>query len=260
MINHDGIEHAGYLSFLVLFSIFPFIIFFLVLTSLFGLSDFGVSFIEAITAQMPGDFIKTRVQELLKVPPQSLMTLAILGSIWTASSFVEGLRTILNRIYHLEAPPSYLFRRMLSILQFFIISMFLFFAMMVLVVMPVVLAKLSEIKIVIDQLSECWRHVRYMLIFICLFLSSSALYYIIPNVKIKFMEVFPGAFLTVSLWLLSGYLLSNYIKYYSQLSFVYGSLGNIIVTMIFFYIGNMIFIYGAEFNYEISKQKLSKSS
>jgi membrane protein len=251
LINHDGIEHAGYLSFLVLFSIFPFIIFFLVFASLLGFSEIGISFIKSMINGIPGDVFQSRIHELLKVPPQSLMTLAIFGSIWTASSFVEGLRTILNRIYDLSVPPSYIFRRMLSILQFFIISIFLFFGMMILVVIPIVLNKVPELNSVLSQLGTFWQYMRYILIFVCLFLSNSALYYIIPNVKIRFKQVLPGSFLTVCLWLISGYLLSNYIRYYSQLSFVYGSLGNIIITMIFFYIVNIIFIYGAEFNREM---------
>ena len=90
---------------------------------------------------------------------------------------------------------------------------------------------------------------RYALIFVSLFLSVCALYYIIPNAKLRFAEVVPGAFLTIILWAISGYLLSTYIVYYNQLNIVYGSLGSIIVTLIFFYIVNMIFIIGAEFNY-----------
>ena len=255
VINHDGIEHAGYLSFLVLFSIFPFVIFFLTLTSIFGFAESGADFVNQITVGIPGDFVQKRMQELLNVPPVSLMSLAIVGSIWTASSFVEGLRTILNRIYKLTAPPSYIFRRMLSIVQFFIISMFLFLGMMLLVIIPIIISKFSNIHSIFHDLGILLSFVRYLLIFVCLFLSSSTLYYIIPNVKIRYIDVLPGSFLTVCFWLISGYFLSNYIKYYSQLNFVYGSIGNIIITLIFFYVVNIIFIYGAEFNYQINKEK-----
>ena len=254
-INHDGIEHAGYLSFLVLFSIFPFIIFFLTLTTILGFAEFGVKFVEVIIEAIPGEIIQQRAIELLKTPPPSILTLAILGSIWTASSFVEGLRTILNRIYGLSTLPSYIFRRMLSIAQFLLISLFLFGGMMILVVLPIVLSKFSEVAHIFEHLSTFWHYVRYVLIFICLFLSSSALYYIIPNVKISYRSVLPGSFLTVSLWIFSAHLTSNYIKYYSQLNFIYGSIGNIIITLIFFYLVNLIFIYGAEFNHQISNEK-----
>ena len=94
---------------------------------------------------------------------------------------------------------------------------------------------------------------RYIILFCSLFITSASLYYIVPNTTLNFTEVVPGALLTVILWVLSGYLLSTYIRYYNQLSIIYGSLGSIIVTLIFFYIINMIFIYGAEFNYLLKK-------
>lgn len=97
-----------------------------------------------------------------------------------------------------------------------------------------------------------------MLILVLLFLGASSLYYILPNVKLNFIDVFPGALLTVILWVISGYLLSTYIVYYNQLNLMYGSLGSIIVTLIFFYIINMIFIYGAEFNYLMKNYNIVK--
>lgn len=195
------------------------------------------------------DSIKNRVKELGCTPPQSLMTLAIVGSIWTASSFVECLRTILNRVYEIKSPPAYIRRRLLSILQFLIISILITFAMFLLIIIPIGLTKVPEITRIIEGYERILNFIRYFLILCSLFIGSSSLYYIIPNVPLKFIDVIPGALLTVFLWVISGYLLSKYIVYYNQLSIVYGSLGSIIVTLIFFYIINMIFIYGAEFNY-----------
>jgi membrane protein len=251
VINHDGVEHAGYLSFLVLFSIFPFIIFFLALTSLFGFSDYGISSVKYIISLIPGEIVKSRIYELLKAPPPRLMTLAILGSVWTASSFVEGLRTVLNKIHNIKSPPRYVFRRMLSVIQFLIISLFLFFMMIALVITPIIANRFLGLNVVLNYIGMFWYYMRYILIFVCLFITSSGLYYIIPNMKIKLKQVMPGAFLTTCLWLINGCLLSTYIGYYSQLNLIYGSLGNIIVTMIFFYVSNIIFIYGAEFNCQL---------
>jgi membrane protein len=121
--------------------------------------------------------------------------------------------------------------------------------MFLLVVIPIIFTKIPIILETIEKYKIILNFIRYFLILILLFLGSSSLYYILPNVKLNFVDVFPGALLTVILWIISGYLLSTYIVYYNQLNLMYGSLGSIIVTLIFFYIINMIFIYGAEFNY-----------
>ncbi|WP_316354295.1 YihY/virulence factor BrkB family protein [Candidatus Trichorickettsia mobilis] len=257
-IDHDGVEHAGYMSFMILLSIFPFLIFFLALTSFVGASELGQNFIDFLLVNMPEnttDIIKSRLNELSKIPPQSLLTLAIVGSIWTASSFVECLRTILNRVHEITSPPTYIRRRLLSIVQFLIISLLITFTMFLLVIIPIGLAKIPSILEIVKGYESVLNLFRYSFILIALFISISTLYYIIPNVSINFVDVLPGSVLTVFLWVVSGHLLSSNIIYYNQLSVVYGSLGSIIVTLIFFYIINMLFIYGAEFNYLLMKNR-----
>jgi len=177
------------------------------------------------------------------------MTLAIFGSIWTASSFVEGLRTILNRVYHISSPPPYIARRLLSIVQFFIISFFISFIMFLFVIIPIGIRKVAILNELFDIVITDINYWRYVLISTSLLVTVSSLYYMIPNVKMKFVETLPGAIYTVCLWMICGNLLSKYIIYYHQLNIVYGSLGSIIITMLFFYLINMIFIYGAVFNY-----------
>ncbi len=252
MIDHDGIEHSGYMSFMVLLSIFPFFIFILAFTGFFGASELGEKFIQLALENMPTqsiDSIRTRVKELVTTPPQGLLTLAIVGSLWTSSSFVECVRTILNRVYEIKSPPSYFLRRMLSIAQFLFISTMICLAMLLLIIIPIGLQKLPKFMNLIEDYKTVLNFSRYFLIFLSLFFTVCSLYYLIPNIKLRLLEVIPGAFLSVVLWVLSGYLLSTYLVYYNQLNIVYGSLGSIIVTLIFFYIVNMIFILGAEFNY-----------
>lgn len=252
MINHDGIEHSGYMSFMVLLSIFPFFIFILAFTGFFGASEIGEKFIQLALENMPAqsiDSIRTRVKELITTPPQGLLTLAIIGSLWTSSSFVECLRTILNRVYEITSPPNYFLRRMLSIAQFLFISTVICLAMLLLIIIPIGLQKIPQFMNLIQDYKTILNFSRYFLIFLSLFFTVCSLYYLIPNIKLQFLEVIPGALLSVFLWVLSGYLLSTYLVYYNQLDIIYGSLGSIIVTLIFFYIVNMIFILGAEFNY-----------
>lgn len=251
-IHQDGVEHAGYMSFMVLLSIFPFIVFFLALTSFFGASELGTNFVNVLIDTLPNDAtlaIRNRIYELVKSPPYKLMTIAIIGTIWTSSSFVESLRTILNRVYNISSPPPYLFRRLLSIVQFLIINLMLSLVMLLLVIIPIGIKKIPELVHLLDTYSPLWNYSRYILILASLFTTVSALYYVIPNVQLQFKKIIPGSIVTVTLWIASGNILSSYLVYYNQLSVLYGSLGSIIITLLFFYIFNMIFIYGAELNY-----------
>jgi membrane protein len=255
-INHDGVEHAGYMAFLAILTLFPFLVFIIALAGFIGESQLGVYFVDLLFKNLPKDVtlaLEPRVKEIISGPPQGLLTLAIVGAIWTASSAVEGLRTILNRVYRVITPPAYIWRRMLSIVQFLILTGIIIISMSVLVVSPLLIDKIEPLLAVVSKHGVFWNYLRYISIYVTLFFVVAILYYVIPNVKLKFINVVPGAALVVALWLAGGVLLSAYISNFKQVSLIYGSLGGIIASLLFFYIINMIFIYGAEFNYLLSK-------
>jgi membrane protein len=255
-VNHDGIEHAGYMAFLALLSLFPFLVFFIAIVGFIGESSLGTEFVSLLLSNLPkrvAEALSPRIQEIISGPPQGLLTLAIVGAIWTASSSVEGLRTILNRAYRVSAPPAYLWRRFLSIVQFLIITAILIIAMTVLVFLPLVLEKFADILHIGQLFDPLWVYLRYTLISAALFLGVSTLYYTLPNIRLSWRNVMPGAGLVMVLWVLSGILFSSYLSHFQQVNLIYGSLGGIIVALLFFYIVNVIFILGAEFNFLLEK-------
>jgi membrane protein len=256
-VRHDGIEHAGYMAFLSLLALFPFLVFLVAVTGFFGASEIGVKLSYILMNNLPTNvsaFLEPRIAEITSGPPQGLMTLAIVGAIWTASSSVEGWRTILNRIYHISTPPAYILRRLLSIAQFLLLTLFILLAIFLLILAPIMWDKICELLNIATILNPLWNKIRYLIVLFSLWFFAATLYYMIPNVKLKFRSVISGSILAMILWTISAMLLSAYISKFKQVNLIYGSLGGIIITLVFFYIINMIFIYGAEFNYLVSKE------
>ena len=268
LVNHDGVEHAGYMAFMTLLSFFPFLIFLMAVTGFIDNSDHGRETIQLLLSSMPDDLIqaiKPRVEEILAVPPNSLLTISILGVIWTSSSTVEGIRTILNKIYHVSSPPAYIFRRLLSIMQFFIITAIFLTSMFILLLLPVAyeaLSHINQLKPIIETLNQStqpifapiWENARHLTFIVTLFSGVMFFYYSIPNISLRMRSLIPGAILVVVLWLVSGSLLSKYVYQFSQVNVVYGSLAGFIITLFFFYITHIIFIYGAEINMILSSK------
>lgn len=265
-INHDGVEHAGYMAFLFLLSLFPFLIFLVAISSFIGESLIGAKFSQVILSNLPQNVSKAlepRINEIILGPPQSLMNLAIVGAIWTASSSVEGLRTILNRVYQIKTPPGYVWRRLLSVFQFLILTMIIISIMSIFITSSLILDKITNSDLIgsnfnnvlinLKKLESVWFYLRYIVIGIVLFIVVGTLYFIIPNIKLSWGQITPGALLVVIGWSIGGAGLSYYINHVRQLNLIYGSLGGIIIALIFFYLINLIFIYGAEFNYLMAK-------
>jgi len=251
-INHDGIEHAGYLAFLLLLALFPFLVLLVALAGFFGEGHAGSQFISLVFDAMPGHMVEAlrpRIKEIIDGPPTGLLSVAILGAIWTASSAVEGYRTVLNRAYHVGTPPAYIWRRLLSILQLLLFTFVVLLAMLAIVFTPIVLDRFG----IGTANSINWSQWIFYISIGVLLLMISNMYYALPNIKQSAASVLPGACITLILWYAAAWLLTTYLSEFRQVNLIYGSLGSFIAALLFFYVINVIFIYGAEFNYLLLK-------
>lgn len=251
-VRQDGIEHAGYLAFLSILSLFPFLIFLISIIGFFGASEAGAEFIHLMLSSIPEEIVATlapRINEITSGPPQRFLTIAIIGVIWTASSSVEGCRTILNRAYRVTSPPTYIWRRFVSILEFFVITFLMAFGIIVFIIFPNLISKISFFAD-INYDAFYFRHIAIFLLLSC---AVSLLYYALPNAKQKITQTVPGSLLTVVLWIALERLFSLYLHNFHQFNFVYGSLAGIMISLMFFYLVSIIFILGAEFNYHFHR-------
>jgi membrane protein len=251
-VRQDGVEHAGYLAFLSLISLFPFLIFLISIIGFFGASEIGAKFVHTILASTPkevSDALNPRIEEIISGPPQSFLTLAIIGVIWTASSSVEGCRTILNRAYRVAFPPPYIWRRFISILEFFVIIFAVMIGIIIFVVLPSFFQKIDG-KFYFDF---DFFYLRYLAIFLLLTCTTSLLYFALPNAKQHITQTVPGSILAVILWFLIEKLFSFYLSNFHQFNLVYGSLAGMMISLMFFYLISLIFILGAEFNYHFHR-------
>jgi membrane protein len=257
-IKHDGIEHAGYLSFLAILSLFPFLVFIFSFVSLINEVYLGEELAHLIIAYLPhvdGANLNIRINEITSGPPQKLLTIAILGAIWTASSSVEGLKTILNRAYRVHTPPAYLFRRFVSILQFLLIVSIIIISMTFMLIIPIIKEALDGLP-ALQQLIGTAKDltiIRYSVSMTIWLTIISSIYYFIPNLKQKVRNIMPGAIAVVILWSIISTLFSIYISNFDQVNLIYGGLAGIIVALLFFYLLSMVLIFGAEFNYALEK-------
>lgn len=255
-IRQDGVEHAGYLAFLAILSLFPFLIFLFSIITYFGGSEIYSRFIYVTLSNLPIEISKSilpRIDEIINGPPQGLLTIAIIGIVWTASSAVEGLRTILNRAYRVPNPPHYVFGRLLSILQFIAITLIISIAITLLVLAPAMLKKMDMNFIFDLHFDYDLFYFRQALIALIIFISTSCLYYHITDVKQKFRDTIPGTLAAMFLWTIVMRLFSIYLENFHQFNLVYGSLAGIIGVLMLFYLVNLVFIIGAEFNYHFKR-------
>ena len=262
IIDHDGIEYAGYLAFLALLSFFPFLIFFMAAASILMnfLSDkvlveqFIYSVLEHNIHINILEILKPKIADIFSRPPRGVLNIAFLGTIWTASSIVEGMRTTLNRAYRVIYPPPYPLRRLLSILQFLIIIIAMITATILITIVPTIIDKINLLHDMRIQISPNIRYIQKFISLSIIFLSITWIYIAIPNTKQPWSTSMASAFLVMLIGYISTFSLKLYFTRFTQLNIVYGSLEGVIALMIFFYVLGICFIYGAELNYHLTTE------
>lgn len=264
MVMHDGIEHAGYLSFLLMLTIFPFLVFFVAVVGFIGNESLGTFLVDLILHSSWAQFIdalKPRIVEITSNPPQSLLTIAIISAIWTASSIFEALRTILNRANRVSNTPAYILRRLVSIIEFIAAISVTICFLLVLIILPYIsdfiinllhIDKNSLLAHVIDPETGISHSVLFASF---TFFIVSYTYHALPNCKRQFRYAIPGTMIALIGWYIASIGFKYYLSNFPQVNLIYGSIAGIIISLLYFYICSIIFIVGAEFNYHIYNNK-----
>lgn len=256
LVDNYGIEMAGYLTFLALLALFPYLVLMVSAAGLVGQGETGREFIALLLHNLPTDAVATlrpRIEEITSGPPQGILTFSILGAIWTSSSAVEAVRSMLNRAYRVNRPPAYFTRRLTSVAQIFMLTFLILLVMLLFVFAPIALNSFAHYTgvAVPFALSHFLSNYFGGIAVIVLFGIVAVFYHVLPNIRQGWLAVAPGALLVVVLWVTGASLVSFYLNRVSQVTLIYGSLSGFIATLVFFYVMNLIFIYGAEFNHAL---------
>jgi membrane protein len=251
LIDDGGMTFAGHIAFMTLFSMFPFLIFLTTVAGELGQSEQVRDFVTMALGMLPpevGDAIRPAILEVIRNRRTGLMTVSIVAAMWATSSGIEALREALNKAYGVEEPRAIWFCRLQSLLFTIVASIGIIIVMLVLVVGPVLWSYIVPHLHVPWQWGWFYETLRYGVAVATLYLVVALLYRWLPSRHLPRREILPGAAVTVVLWLGLASLFSFYLQNLGRFSVTYGSLGGIVITLMFFYLSALIFIFGAELN------------
>jgi membrane protein len=251
LIDDGGLTYAGHIAFMTLFSLFPFLIFLFTLAGEIGQTDAARDFVTMALQALPKEVsqaIQPAIEGVISTRRTGLMTISIVASLWAVSSGIEALREALNKAYGVEESRAIWLCRLQSLAFTVIFSIIIIVVMLVLVIGPVVWSYVQPHLKVPWEWGWLYEALRYVIGIGLLYLVVALLYRWLPSRHLPQREVLPGAAITVLLWLALASLFSLYLQNLGRFSVTYGSLGGIVITLMFFYVSALIFIFGAEVN------------
>lgn len=254
-----GFIYAGYIAFASLFALFPFLLFLVTLAGFMGQGEAAAASIELALELLPPEVagvLRPVIEGIRNNASTSLLTVSIGLTLWFSSSGFESLRAAVNLAYDVTEYPHFIWSRLQSMLLTVVSAFIIILAMLALVVGPVVsqlVELLSRGEFVEPSTYALARHVIGILLLLSLFVG---LYMVLPNVTVRMIEVLPGAVVAVAMWALSAKIYSLYLQNLGSYTVTYGSLAGIILTLFFFYISAIVFIFGAQLNGAIRRERL----
>jgi membrane protein len=184
----------------------------------------------------------------------ALLGFGLLGALWSASAYVGAFMRASNAIYAVDEGRRFWKLRPLQIA--ITLGMVLTTA---LVAVAIVLTG-PVAQAVGDQIGSggtvvaAWNVGKWPILFLVVTTMFAVLYYTAPNLRLPYFRwITPGSVLAVVIALIASAGFGIYVAYFGSYNQTYGTLGGIIVFLVWLWIVNLALLVGAEFNAELER-------
>jgi membrane protein len=260
MLADNLLGRAAELGFFFLFALFPTL---LSASSILGLaarsaSTIYVRLLEYLALVVPTSalgMVLTTFEETTAHATRGKLTFGLIAAVWSASIGVSAIQDSMNMVYKVRDPRSYFHARVAAIGITVALSVL---ATLTLATMlgGDVFAVFARYRIASPFVGSVVAITGKTLAWIAamglLALCFAVVYYWAPGVKAKqWRWLTPGGAVGILGWVLASLLLRAYLHFFNFYSLTYGSLGAVIILLMWFYISGFMLLLGAEINSEI---------
>jgi membrane protein len=260
-IGEDELStRSAALSYYFILALFPMLLF---LVSLIGVfagpgSQMRDSIISGLGRLAPGsasELVHSVVNQTFKSSSGLKLAIGLLGALWAASGGMSAVVVSLNVVYRLKETRAW-WKQKLTIIGLTLALAALIIVALVLVLYGGKVGQLMASQIGLgDVFRIAWKVLQWPLSFAAMFLSFSVIYYFGPDLtERKWYWVTPGAVTGVALWLVASLGFRLYLHFFNSYSATYGSLGAVIILMLWLYITGFAVLIGGELNWIIENE------
>jgi membrane protein len=252
--EEDLLSSAAQVAFYFTFALFPLLLF---LVSLFGIvlesaDDLRTELFFYLSQAMPGsasDLVKKTIEEVTENSSGGKLTFGILIALYSASAGIDSIRIALNGVYNLTETRSWWKTKILSIILTLVLAVFITIAL------GVIFYGGKFLTLILDSInlpipSPFFLGVLQALtVLVVLILTFALLYNYLPkHKKPSWVWITPGAIAGIVLWLGLSYAFRLYLGYFNTYDKTYGSLGAVIILMLWLLLTALVILIGGSMN------------
>lgn len=252
----DVSSSGAQLAYFFLLSLFPLLLFILTLLPFLNLPQEQVfTILEEILPEQIFTLIESTIRDVLDSRNGGLLSVGIIATLWSASNGVNALVKSLNRSYGMEETRPFIIARGMSL----IFTVLLIILVIVALILPVFGRVIGEFFFNIlgfdEILLTAWNYIRLILPTVLIVLVLILFYWIVPNKPLYLKSAIPGAIFVAIAWGVISYGFSFYISHFANYSKTYGSIGGIIVLMLWLYMIGIVLVVGGLINAAMQRRK-----
>jgi membrane protein len=249
-------QMAAAISYYVLFSLFPLLIF---TVAVLGLvlrgSDLQEQFIDQVLEFIPlseeegqGE-VAEAVGGIAGVASGALTFFGLIGLAWSGSNMFGVIRRSINAAYDLEYHRPFVPAKLLDLAMVMGLGFFFMISIAATAFLRTVRQFSEDIPALGDAAEAAgivWWVATYAVPFSLSFAAFAVLYWIVPATKVRLRDVWPGALVGAALFEVGKTGFAFYVENFANYGLVYGSLGAVVALLFWTYISSMILLFGAE--------------
>jgi membrane protein len=255
-------DWAAALTYYTVLAIFPALIALVSILGLFGqnpqTTNALLDIIDKVGPSSAVDTFKGPIEGLInnKSDAGILLVIGLATALWSASSYVGAFMRASNAIYEREeGRPFWKLRPTQLLVTLVMVLLLALVGVAVVVTGPLASAIAGPIGLGGTAVTV-WNIAKWPVLLVVVTLMLAILYYWTPNVRHpKFRWITPGSILAVIIWILASAAFAVYVANFGSYNKTYGSLGGVVIGLIWLWISNIAVLLGQELNAELERER-----
>jgi membrane protein len=248
----DGfLDLAAQLSYYFFLALFPAILFLLALASFFPLQSVADSIgtaLDGVASPEIAQLVQDQMRRLGNASNGGLLTFGVLGALWSSSAALVSIVGAINRAYDITEGRPWWKVRLVAIALTIGVALLVLTGLSLVVGGPALATYLGDTLGWGPFFKWSWLLLQWPLVFAMITLAIGLMYYFGPDAEQDWVWVTPGALFGTALWLLISLAFKIYVARFTDYNASYGTVGGVIVVMLWFYVSGIALVLGAELN------------
>ena len=245
-------ERASSISFNFFMALFPGIIFLFTLIPLIPIDGFHATLMDMIKNVLPEQTNQASleiIEDIISRRRGGLLSFGFIFALFFSTNGVNAVINAFNSSIYINETRSFLSQRLTAIFLVLILFLLLIIAISVLIGSKYVYFNISEIAIFKNYVVYLLFFVlKYVVVIALIYFAFSFIYYMAPISKTRYRFFSQGALVATILSIISSQGFNYYINNFSKYNVLYGSIGTILIIMLWIYFNSLIMLIGYELN------------